>query len=268
MQSSTSFNFETDVIEKSRTIPVLVDFWAPWCGPCRTLAPVLENLAERYAGKWTLVKVNTEEFPEIASRYGIRGIPNVKLFSDGSVIDEFTGALPEYQIEQWLRLALPSPWSADVEKAASEVASGNEEKAISLLEGVLNKEPDNRKATAILARLILFSRPEEALKLAESLEAEPEYADLSESVRILGTLLMRDSGTLPDGESKAAYGSAVDSLRNGDMDSALNRFIEVLRENRYYDDDGSRKACIAIFRMLGEEHEITMKYRRAFDRAF
>jgi putative thioredoxin len=79
---------------------------------------------------------------------------------------------------------------------------------------------------------------------------------------------MRDSGTLPDGESKAAYGSAVDSLRNGDMDSALNRFIEVLRENRYYDDDGSRKACIAIFRMLGEEHEITMKYRRAFDRAF
>jgi len=268
MQSSTSFDFQTDVIEQSTTIPVLVDFWAPWCGPCRTLAPVLENLAERHAGKWRLVKVNTEEFPEIASRYGIRGIPNVKLFSDGSVIDEFTGALPEYQIEQWLKQALPSPWSADVEKATIEMASGNEATAIALLEGVLSKEPDNRKATAMLVRLILCSRPEEALRLSESLEAEPEYADLSESLRMLCTLLMRDPGSLPDGDSKAAYGAAVESLRSGDMDSALNRFIEVLRDNRYYDDDGSRKACIAIFRLLGEEHEITIKYRRAFDRAF
>jgi putative thioredoxin len=184
------------------------------------------------------------------------------------VIDELTGALPGYQIEQWLRQALPSPWSVDVEKAAAEMASGNDAKAISLLEGVLCKEPDNRKATAMLARLILFSRPEEAIRLAESLEAEPEYADLSESLRMLGTLLVRDSGAFPDGASKVAYGSAVESLRNGDMDSALNRFIEVLRENRYYDDDGSRKACIAVFRLLGEGHEITMKYRRAFDRAF
>jgi len=268
MQSTTPFDFQTEVIEQSRTIPVLVDFWAPWCGPCRTLAPALERLAERHAGKWVLVKVNTEEFPEIASSYGIQSIPDVKLFSNGTVIDEFTGALPEYQIEQWLTKALPSPSAADVDRAAAEMAAGNEAMAIALLEAVLANEPDNRKAAAMLVRLIIFSRPQEALRLAESLEAEADYADLSESVRTLGALLVRSASEFPKGESREAYGLAIETLRSGDLDGALDRFIGVLRENRYYDDDGSRLACIAIFRLLGEEHEITMKHRRAFDRAF
>jgi putative thioredoxin len=268
MQSNTPFDFQNDVIEQSKTVPVLVDFWAQWCGPCRILAPVLEKLAERHAGKWVLVKINTEEFPEISAEYGIRSIPNVKLFSNGAVIDEFVGALPEYQIEQWLAKALPSPWAEDVARAAAEMAAGNDAVAITLLEGVLAKEPENRKAAAMLVRLILFSRPEEALRLAETLEVEPDYADLSESVRTLGALLVRPASAIPEGESRETYSKALESLRNGDMDSALERFISVLRENRYYDDDGSRKACIAIFRFLGEEHEITMKYRRAFDRAF
>jgi putative thioredoxin len=268
MQSSTPFDFQTDVIELSKTIPVLVDFWASWCGPCRILAPVLERLAERYAGKWALVKVNTEEFPEISAQYGIRGIPNVKLFSNGEVIDEFTGALPEHQIEQWLSTALPSPWAEDVERAAAEIVAGNDSAAITLLEGVLAEEPENRKAAAMLVRLILFSRPEEALRLAEPLEAEPDYADLSEAARTLGALLLRPASVLPEGESRGAYGLAIESLRKGYLDSALERFIAVLRDDRYYDGDGSRKACIAIFRLLGEEHEIAMKYRRAFDRAF
>ncbi len=268
MQSSTPFDFQTAVIERSKTVPVLVDFWAPWCNPCRILAPVLERLAERQAGKWVLVKVNTDEFPEISTQYGIRGIPNVKLFSNGVVIDEFTGALPEYQLEQWLRKALPSPLAADVDRAATEIETGNNEAAIALLEGVLASEPENRKAAAMLVRLTLFSRPAEALKLAETLEAEPDYAELSESARTLGALLLRPASALPEGASREAYSAAVESLRSGDLDSALDRFIGVLRENRQYDDDGSRKACIAIFRFLGEEHEITLKHRRPFDRAF
>lgn len=268
MQSSTPFDFQTDVIELSKTIPVLVDFWAQWCGPCRILAPVLERLAERHAGKWVLVKVNTEEYPEISAQYGIRGIPNVKLFSNGEVIEEFTGALPEHQIEQWLSTALPSPWAEDVMRAAAEIAAGNDSAAIPLLEGVLAKEPENRKAAAMLVKLILFSRPEEALRLAEPLEAEPEYADLSEAVRTLGALLARPVTAFPEGESREAYSLAIESLRQGELDTALERFIAVLRDDRYYDGDGSRKACIALFRLLGEEHEITMKHRRPFDRAF
>lgn len=268
MESHNPVDFQQEVIEQSRVIPVLVDFWAPWCSPCRALGPVLEALAERHAGKWILVKINTEENPEIAGQFGVRGIPNVKLFSDGEVIDEFTGALSEYQIEQWLRMALPSPWAADVERAAAEVAAGHDESAIALLEGVLDNEPENRKATAMLTKLLLFSRPDEARKLAELLEGEPDYADLSETVRTLAPLLSRPASELPEGESREDYAAAVGCLGSADFDGALERFIGVLRQNRYYDDDGSRKACIAIFRLLGQEHEITLKYRRSFDRAF
>jgi putative thioredoxin len=268
MQSTTSFDFQQDVIEQSYSKPVLVDFWAPWCAPCRTLAPVLERLAESNAEQWLLVKINTEEYPEIASEYGIRGIPNVKLFSDGSVIDEFTGALSEYQVGLWLKKALPSPWAADLERASVEVSKGHDAEAITLLEGVLGNEPDNSRAVAMLLKLTLFSRPAESLRLAEKLEGEADYADLGESVRVLGALLDRSVSDLPAGSSKDAYEAAIECLRVKDFDGALEGFIGVLREERYYDEDGSRKACIAIFRLLGEEHEITLKYRRTFDRAF
>ncbi|NTU58257.1 MAG: tetratricopeptide repeat protein [Chlorobiaceae bacterium] len=262
------FDFQTQVIEQSSTIPVLVDFWAEWCEPCRALAPVLERLAERAGDRWVLVKVNTEAFPGIASQYGVRSIPDVRLFHNGSVIDGFTGALSEYQIEQWLKKALPSPYAADMDRAASAAAAGNESEAVAILEGIVTKEPQNSPATAMLIRLILFYRPAEALALSESLEGDREYADLGAAVRTLAALLMRSETGLPDDVSKDAYVRAIASLRNGDLDGALERFIGVLRENRYYDDDGSRLACIAIFRLLGEEHEITMKHRRSFDRAF
>ena len=265
---STPFDFQAEVIEQSRSIPVLVDFWAAWCAPCRTLGPVLERLAERDAGKWKLVKVNAEEFPEIASQYGVSGIPNVKLFSNGTVIDEFTGALTEYQIEQWLRKVLPSPYAGEVDRAASEAASGNDTEAVAILEDVLRQEPDNTQAASMLVRLILFSRPVDALRFAESLEGEPEYAELGDTVRTLAPLLIRPEAELPADAAKADYVAAIEGLRNRDFDGALERFIGVLRENRKYDDDGSRRACIAIFRLLGEEHDITMKHRRSFDRAF
>ena len=105
-------DFTTDVLERSNSIPVLVDFWAAWCGPCRTLGPVLERLAEKQAGRWVLAKVDTEKFPQIAAQYGVRGIPNVKLFIKGKVVDEFTGALPERAVEQWLAKAVPGPHHA------------------------------------------------------------------------------------------------------------------------------------------------------------
>jgi putative thioredoxin len=98
--------FQKEVLDKSREKPVVVDFWAPWCGPCRILGPTLEKLARQNKGKWRLVKINSDRQPELARRYGVRGIPAVKLFVDGDVVDEFVGALPEHQVKAWLEKAI------------------------------------------------------------------------------------------------------------------------------------------------------------------
>lgn len=100
-------NFEEDVIQTSHRKPVVVDFWAPWCGPCRVLGPTLEKLAKESKGRWRLVKINADSFPVLTQRFGVRGIPAVKMFVDGAVKDEFVGALPEQAVREWLGRALP-----------------------------------------------------------------------------------------------------------------------------------------------------------------
>jgi len=268
MNPSLPFDFQCDVLELSHDRPVLVDFWAEWCAPCRQLAPVLERLAGKYEGRFTLVKINTEEHADIASRFQVRSIPMVLLFSAGEVIDSFSGAIPERQVEEWLNRHLPGPYAKEIALADEFVREGKRSMALSVLEGVMQKEKGNVTVHALLSKLKLFSSPQEALRLAELLEAEPEHAELSETVRTLARLLRAPANSFPDDEVRNDYLDAVEKLRREDLEAALEGFISVLQRNRPYDDDGSRKACIAIFRYLGEEHDIAKKYRKTFDRAF
>lgn len=262
-------DFQTDVIDASAEAPVLVDFWASWCGPCRQLSPVLESLAEE-AEEWTLVKVDVDENGAAAQQYGVRGIPAVKLFVDGDVAAEFTGVKPEHQIREWLDENLPSEEKSRIEQANAALQEGEHEEAEHLLWPVLEDNPDHDEAQVLMARALAFKDPTRAEVLAdEATVADPTLRQTRDSVKTIARLqdLAEDSTSLPENGVKDTYVAAIEALKNQNLETALQRFIEVVRTNREYDDDGARKACVALFTLLGEKHPITQEHRRTFDMA-
>jgi putative thioredoxin len=262
-------DFESEVIERSRTVPVLVDFWAEWCGPCKTLGPVLERLAERAGGRWALAKVDTDRNQELATRFGIRSIPNVKLFIDGAPVNEFTGALPEQAVVQWLNKALPDPLAGEVARAEAAIAAEKADEAGPILEAVLQKEPGHEHARVLLARTLLERDPDRALELVRGLEEDSKEFPMVDAIRTVAGLTEKLAGVdaLPGSPAKQMYGEGLQALARFDHEQALQKFIAAIRADRYYDEDGARKACVAIFKMLGEDHEITRTYRREFSSA-
>lgn len=267
--SYDSKDFQKDVIEKSYEMPVLVDFWAEWCAPCKVLAPILEKVAEKNQDRFAFAKLNTEHYSRIATQYGIRGIPNVKLFVDGEVVNEFQGALPEAMIENWLDKNLPSPLRKKIAEAFRLVAEARIDEAQGLLKKILKAEPQNAEAAVLLGNIYLYSDATEAMAAVSFIEADSEFYQQAESIRNFGRLFQfADSPEqLSEDDVKAGYLQAIHSLKTKDFDTALNHFIEVLQSNRKYDDDGARKACIAIFKYLGEDNELTRKHRPAFSSA-
>ena len=261
-------DFQTEVIERSKSIPVLVDFWAEWCGPCRILGPVLERLAAQAGGAWELAKVDTEEHFDVARQFGISGIPAVKLFIDGKVSAEFVGALPEYQVQQWLKKFIPRKSKHEIDRAKELIALGKVEEARPVLEEIVGIEPDNEQARTLLARTLVFSDPERVNRLTLDV-VDPAVAELAEALRTLAYLfgLASHPESLPDHSVKAAYLSAINCMQKSEFDEALEQFINIIREDRKFDTDGARKACIAIFKFLGEEHPTTLKHRRDFGNA-
>jgi putative thioredoxin len=262
-------DFATDVLERSKTTPVVVDFWAAWCGPCRVLGPILERLAERDRDRWVLAKVDTDKHQDLAARYGVRGIPHVKLFVDGKVVGEFTGALPERAVEQWLAKVLPGKHQKDLEAAQLLVAREDYAAARPILEGILDHEPDNEQARVLLAGMFISSDPAKAASLVARIEEHSKHFPLAEAIRTFAVLLEKAAHpeNLPEGEARMSYSQALDHLAKNDYDRALENFIEVIRRDRSYDDDGARRAVVAMFRILGDEHPLTQKYRRPFSSA-
>ena len=261
-------DFQRDVIERSRTVPVVADFWAEWCGPCRVLGPTLERMAGKAGGAWVLAKVDTEQFPQVAASYGIRSIPNVKLFVDGKAVNEFSGAIPEPMIVEWLRKSLPSRHAGSIDAARAVLRDLRFVEAAELLRPVLADEPQNSDATALMAKALFFSDPEGALALADAVHDGVGNHELAESIRTLyGLKKDLTAGSLPDGPQKETFVRACRNVMDGRFDDALGQLIEVIRNDRYYHDDAARKAGIAVFKFLGEDHPVTVARRRDFNRA-
>ena len=188
--SATSYDvqdFQKGVIEQSHALPVLVDFWAEWCAPCRMLSPVLERLAQQADGKWVLTKLDTQEHTDIARQFRISSIPNVKLFVNGNVTAEFVGALPEYAVKQWLEKNLPSKHLKQIEIARTLLQDGDTVAAQNLLRQIIEAEPEVAQAKVLLASTLLFSNPSEALLFTQNID-EPEFSEQVESVKTIARL--------------------------------------------------------------------------------
>lgn len=254
-------DFKTAVIEKSFEKPVVVDFWAPWCGPCRVLGPVIEKLAAEQQDKWELVKLNTEEDYDVAEQFNIRSIPNVKLFYKGEVVAEFMGALPRTAIERWLQEHLPDNRKESLSHILSRL---NGEGGMSELEAFVAQNPDVAEARVALARLLVYDNPERAAALVETIRMGDKLADNAEDLRTLAEIMSVETDDSAAGQLIA---KAQQALKQRDNETAIKKVIEAATADKAYAGDLPRRAAIALFRLWGPQDELTKNYRWRFDMA-
>ena len=254
-------DFKTAVIEKSFEKPVVVDFWAAWCGPCRVLGPVIEKLAAEQADKWELVKLDTEEDYEVAEQFNIRSIPNVKMFYKGEVVAEFAGALPRTAIERWLEENLPDNRKESLSHILSRL---NSEGGLSELEAFVAQNPDVAEARVALAREVVYGNPERAAALVQTIHLGDKLAERAEDLRTLAELMSVQADGTPAGQLIAC---AQQALRKKDNETAISNIIEAATADKTYADELPRRAAIALFRLWGPQDELTKNYRWKFDMA-
>jgi putative thioredoxin len=272
--SVTTPEFAEKVIDASRETPVLVDFWADWCAPCRQLMPVLSRLVEEMDGQVKLAKVNTEEEQELAAQAGVRSLPTVMLFVDGRPVDQFQGALPESQIRAFLGRHVLSEIDKIRREARQVRAAGALEQAMDLLREANRQEPGNVDVLLDLADLVAEQGDlDQAWEILEALPVDAATRDdVKELKARIGMARSAQSGPPEDelrarieadpGDMEAREALAAKLAIRNDIEGALEQYYQMMLRDRSYNDDAGRRGMIDLFEMLGGEHPLTRQYRR------
>jgi putative thioredoxin len=278
MLDTTQENFSRDVIDASHEAPVLVDFWAPWCGPCRTLSPMLASIETEFKGRLKVVKVNVDENQELSARFGVRSIPFVVAFVAGEAVDSFVGVLPAGSLRDFVGRLLPDPAETQRRKAAALLQAGDAAGAASALRAALALDPD-RDATRIdLARLLLehstgTGRLDEAsaclagvsaagklesswLALNARLHSESRAAELPAA-----EVLQQRIAASPD-DLQARLDLADALLARQDYEPALEQLLAIVERDRAFGDDIGRRRMLSVFDLAAGQPQVVSSYRR------
>jgi putative thioredoxin len=283
IKDTTAADFATDVIDASQDTPILVDFWAPWCGPCKQLTPVIEKAVAEAGGKVQLVKLNIDESPQIAQQMRIQSIPAVYAFFQGRPVDGFTGAVPESQIKSFIdrmvkmadAAAGPSPTDEAIEEAKAAFDSGDASSASAIYGQILQQEPGNIKALTGMGRCHLATGQLESAKnmlasIPEDMQGEAEVAALRTALE-LAEQAATASGETGELEAKVEsdpndhqtrFDLALAYYAEGANEQAIDALVEILRKNLTWNENAAKEQLVKIFEALGQAHPDTVEGRQ------
>ncbi len=263
-------DFATAVLQRSADVPVVVDFWAPWCGPCRVLGPVLERLAGEMGGAFVLAKVNVDQNQRLSAQFGVQGIPAVKAFRGGKVVDQFTGALPESQVRAWLKKLVPSEIDRLTELAA-QLEADDPRRAADAYRGALRIDAGHSRSLLGLGRALLLLGDHEAADVLQRIKAgAPEYPaaqallDLAPFLTADGAdaSYLREQLALNPHDNAARWELAAHLARSQQWEDALRHLLAIVQRDRSFRDDAARRTMLALFALLGERNPVAANYRR------
>jgi len=262
-------NFQQVILEGSMQQPVLVDFWADWCAPCKALMPTLHKLAEEFQGQFILAKINIEEQPELAQQFQVKSVPTLMLVGEGQLLDQFNGVKPESEIRAFLKQHLTNPVDAFKEQIKLLIGEGELDQAQEMLQQAITQLPEDTDLQIDLARVLLqknlateaktvlenLPEAEKARPQVKGLMAGLKFAEVAPSAEKLAALGERE-------DSEANYLKAMAALLQGDHEQALERLLNLLRDDRAYQEGVAHKTLLEVFAMLGEGNPLVVKARR------